>query len=294
MIGPITYKTLCQKERELLKSFRFLTPITLGESVCGKPIEAISVGCGKKTVMMNACHHGSEHLTSALLLDFLEEIALCLECGERRFALNLRSLFECRRLILVPTVNPDGVALATEGLDAASPRAERLIALNEGSRDFSKWQANARGVDLNHNYDYRFLEYKRLEAERGIEPGATLFSGNHPESEPETSALCRFVRDNQHALSAVLSFHSQGEVIYCHDSQKNRHAAEFFHRLTGYAVERADGTAAFGGFSDWLSLLGIPALTIEIGKGENPLPDALSPTLYAELREALFRFLFFF
>ena len=36
--------------------------------------------------------------------------------------------------------------------------------------------------------------------------------------------------------------------------------------------------------------LGIPAFTLECGKGKNPLPPADAPILYGEIRKALFGF----
>ena len=40
----------------------------------------------------------------------------------------------------------------------------RGLKYNQQSDDFSHWQANARGVDLNHNYDSGFYEYKKIES----------------------------------------------------------------------------------------------------------------------------------
>jgi len=294
MQAPITYQTLSEKQKNLTKSFRFISTRTVGRSYFGTPIEALFFGCGKKTVVMTAAHHASEYLTSALLLDFAEELATAIESGDRRYALDLRSLLECRRLILLPTVNPDGVRLATEGLGKTTPNSERLLRLNRGDPDFSHWQANARGVDLNHNYDYRFSEYKAIEKKNRISEGPTRYAGEYPESESETRAVCRLLREHSDSLAAVLSFHSQGEVIYYHDAPNTRHAAAFLARTTGYELGQAEGLAAYGGLTDWLSGFSVPAFTVEIGKGQNPLPDSLSPLLYATLREMLFRSLAFF
>ena len=54
---------------------------------------------------------------------------------------------------VVPLVNPDGALLVQEGARAAK-QGERLCALCGG--DFSLWKANARGVDLNVNWDARW------------------------------------------------------------------------------------------------------------------------------------------
>lgn len=294
MKSPITYQALAARQRELCQSFRFIRSQTVGRSYFTRPIDALSLGWGKKTLVMTGAHHGSEHLTAALLLDFAEELATVVEAGDRRFALDLRSLLEGRRLILLPIVNPDGVSLTTEGITADVPSAERLLRLNHGNPDFSRWQANARGVDLNHNYDYRFNAYKVLEKERHVSEGPTRYAGEYPESESETRAVCRLVREHFDALAAVFSFHSQGEVIYYHDTPNTRHAAAFLSRTSGYALEEATGLASYGGLTDWLFSLGVPAFTLEIGKGRNPLPDSLSPLLYATLRETLFRSLAFF
>lgn len=294
MQAPITYKTLSERQKTIVRSFRFIKERKIGRSYFGSPIEALTLGCGKKTIVMTAAHHASEYLTTALLLDFAEELAIAIEAGDSRFALNLRSLLECRQLILIPIVNPDGVLLATEGISQLTPNAERLLRLNRANPDFSHWQANARGVDLNHNYDYRFSEYKRLEKLKGISEGPTRYAGEYPESESETRAVCRLMREHADSLAAVLSFHSQGEVIYYHDAPNTRHAAAFLARTSGYALAKAEGLSAYGGLTDWLSSCSVPAFTVEIGKGQNPLPDTLSPLLYATLREMLFRSLAFF
>jgi g-D-glutamyl-meso-diaminopimelate peptidase len=76
-------------------------------------------------------------------------------------------------------LNPDGVDLQIKGIEAGGILSERLLKMN-GREDFSHWQANARGVDLNHNYDAGFHEYKKLEKENDICAGATRYSGEYP------------------------------------------------------------------------------------------------------------------
>mgnify|MGYP001540708298 CR=1 FL=1 len=65
-------------------------------------------------------------------------------------------------------LNPDGVDLHIGGMWEHFPLRERVLIMNGGSSDFESWQSNARGVDLNHNYNALFKEYKTLERERHI------------------------------------------------------------------------------------------------------------------------------
>ena len=152
----------------------------------------------------------------------------------------------------------------------------------------SPWQANARGVDLNHNFNCGFFEYKKTETERGITAGATLYSGEYPESEPESRAVASLVR----VLSpiGVISLHSQGEEILHGESEKLFRIGERMTELSGYPNAAPSGTAAYGGLCDYTSSIGIPSFTVEVGKGRNPLPINLLPRLYSRLYPLLLRF----
>ena len=176
--------------------------------------------------------------------------------------------------------------LSVNGLDRSCVLYERLLVMNGDRPDFVHWQANGRGVDLNHNYDAGFAAYKRLEAEADIPEGAPgKYSGRYPESEPETKALADLVRTIVPAF--LMTLHSQGEEIYA--SPAAAAYASVLCRLSGYRLEKPTGTAAYGGLTDWAgSVCGIPAVTVECGLGENPLPlSAFLPT-YERLRRMLF------
>ncbi|UKI36034.1 MAG: hypothetical protein L6V93_18790 [Clostridiales bacterium] len=57
-------------------------------------------------------------------------------------------------------VNPDGVDFVINGIKKNSP-AYGIVRGALGGRNIKKvWQANANGVDLNHNYDASFSEGK--------------------------------------------------------------------------------------------------------------------------------------
>ena len=165
---------------------------------------------------------------------------------------------------IVPMVNPDGVEIASKG---------------------KYWQANARGVDLNHNYDALWELSKQTEVSYGItEPGPTRFGGSFPESEPETKAIANFTRQNNFDVTA--SFHSQGEVIY-YDfcgivPAGTEEYLSRFEAVSNYKRDIPEGIASYGGYKDWfIKKYKKPAFTIEIGLGQNPLPLSDFDKVYA-------------
>ncbi len=256
----------------------------IGHSVLGRSIECFKIGNGRGRVALFGAHHALESITSNVLYAFVYIMltgkgreTIVGDC-DRGLFLSMYSYF------VAPCVNPDGVELRYhgEGDTLLSSRQRRM-----SGGDYSAWQANARGVDLNHNYDFGFAEYKRLENERGILPGATLYSGEYPESEPESRAVAAAVRAL--APKAVLTLHSQGEEIFFSPASAHR-TAKRLSELTGYQLSAPSGTAAYGGLTDYTGgALGVPSFTLEVGVGKNPLPESSVPHVLRRVGHALFR-----
>jgi g-D-glutamyl-meso-diaminopimelate peptidase len=188
-------------------------------------------------------------------------------------------------------LNPDGVEYSLHGVESENVLHSRLIKMNGGSLDFSHWQANARGVDLNHNYNAGFEEYKIIERTNGISYGPTKFSGEYSESEPETRALCSFIRFLRPELA--LTLHTQGEEIYYTSGERSCALSlpivKTLSRLTGYRIAFPSGTAKYGGFTDWfIDEFDKPSFTIECGLGKNPLPFSDMGRIYQRIKRALF------
>ena len=230
------------------------TVFSIGKSLEGRRLYAIKLGRGSRRIFFNGAHHGMEWMTSLLLMTFAQELAEGMH-GSSQF------LDNCI-LYIVPMVNPDGVEI--------------------GKTKF--WQANARGVDLNHNYDALWQLSKHAERDAGILcPGPTRFSGAFPESEPESRAMADFTRQNNFDL--VIAFHSQGQVIY-YDFCGNipGKTPEYIRRFENVSPYRADsptGIASYGGYKDWfIKEFHRPGFTIEIGVGENPLPMSDFSNIY--------------
>ena len=290
---PLDYRELTRITDLLANRYPFLSVTSLGTSILGKSIPVLILGQGPSHILYIGAHHGMEWLTSVLLLRFVNEFCEFYQAGKTIYRVSLPVFWEHFTLHVIPMLNPDGVDYQINGVSPENPLYSRVLAMNGGSDDFTHWQANARGVDLNHNYDAGFQEYKQLEAEQGIGCGApTRYSGQEPESEPEVKGLCNYIRFHDH-IRLILTLHTQGEEIYYRSGGKTLPgtcaAARKISSLCGYRLSEAEGLASYGGLTDWcIRSCAIPALTLECGKGVNPLPLSGFFPIYARLRETLF------
>ncbi len=275
---PYTYDVLQQDLKTLCSEYSFLEPFSLGASVRGRTLWALRWGKGEKRIFLNGAHHGMEWITSMLLMRMVEECCRQYRDGTAIGNVQFRKLYESINLVVCPMVNPDGVSLAVNGLEEDMPPIlkTRLRSYNGDSDDFSKWQANINGVDLNHNYDADFEKGVFHQHRLGIfSPGPTRYSGTEPESEPESRAIADFTRLFKPHLA--VAYHTQGEVIYYDfngmTTERGREMAEAMAQISGYELDKTEGMASFSGYKDWvIQKMHIPAFTIEAGLGENPLP----------------------
>lgn len=257
----------------------------IGKSILSQSIDVYKIGNGERRILLVGAHHAMEYITASALFDLIEFLLEKSARGHTFCGINLAYLLGAVSFYVIPCLNPDGVDMHL-GVATDTPLRQRQIKMNGGGVDFSEWQSNARGVDLNHNYNFRFFEYKRIEREEGIVAGRGKYSGEYPESEPESRALASFTR----ALlpNAVISLHTQGgEVFFMPRSAPVQRKAELFARKVGYVTSLATGTAAYGGFSDYVGgVLNIPSFTIELGHGKNPLPETAYPAMCEVVRVA--------
>ena len=275
----------------LCERFPFIGITTLGESILGRSLPLITLGEGEKSVLYIGAHSGTDWQSTALLLRFLHEFCEQYQSGGRMFQYSLPYLFSARTVYILPMLNPDGVEYHTNGISAEHILYGRVCAMNGGSDDLHDWQANARGVDLNHNYNYDFTSYKKQEASLGIFGGAPCgFIGESPESEPEVGTLCNFMR-YRGDIRTVLSLHTGKEnsakIVYTagkKTASRSLPLGKAISRMTGYTLTPYDGWESIGGMSAWcIDELGLPAFSIACGGEAN---DTFRT--YAALRETLF------
>lgn len=270
----LTYNVLEKYVNELKTSFPGLQVATCGESVLGKSIYSFVIGEGDKTTVYVGGTHGTEWLTSLLLLRFCENIMRARELDGIVSGYRACEILKNRQLIIIPALNPDGIEIAIRGGGACEEYKAENIKICDGN--FSNWSANARGVDINHNFNADWYTLREYEKTKGINsPAPRRFGGFYPESEPETQSitrLCRHIKPD-----SLYTFHSQGEEIYYeygkNTPEKAYTMAKALAGVSEYTLVKNEGHAASGGLKDWfIEEFGKPAFTIEVGRGKNPLP----------------------
>lgn len=146
------------------------------------------------------------------------------------------------------------------------------------------WKANIRGVDLNLQFPAGWEKAKQIKYSQGFTtPAPRDFVGYGPLTEPEALAIYDFTL--QHNFRLVLSYHTQGEVIYWqfqnYTPPESLYIGEQFSYVSGYSLEDTPFNSSFAGYKDWfIQDFRKPGYTIEAGLGENPLPISQFDKIY--------------
>ncbi len=275
--------------RKLLSEYPILNQKVIGKSVFGRDIKVLYIGNSTDCVLYTAAFHGNERITATILLKFIENLCDALTHNKKLADVDIGAALKNKRICFIPLVNPDGCEISLKGSAAAGERSGWIKRLSNGNT--TKWKANLRGVDINHNFSAGWHKLHETERQNGIfGPSAAFYGGPKPESESETNAIVDFCRDN--SVRYALSFHTQGEVIYWDynntPTHRGRKMAEIFAASSGYALDVPNALSYGGGFKDWfIETFRRPAFTIELGKGTNPLPASDGADIYNTVEEMM-------
>lgn len=272
VINPNQVYTYAQMEKDIMalaKAYPDLIEYkVIGKSEYGRNIYAISLGRGEPTVFINGAHHAREWLTTTLNMQMIEQYASAYNRGTKISGYDVKSVLNKMTIWFVPMVNPDGVTLQQYGLKAfpSSVHAD-LIKMNGGSTDFKRWKANAKGVDLNRQYN---ADWANIKYDPG-KPSYKNYKGAAPHSAAEVKAVLNFVAEIN--PEAAVAYHSSGEVLYWSFHQTgswyNRdHAyAKKIGQMTGYSLVYPGANPSGGGFTDWFIIqYKRPGFTPEISR----------------------------
>ena len=153
---------------------------------------------------------------------------------------NARALPVGRKIVVIPEVNPDGVAAGTRN--------------------------NANNVDLNRNFDVSDWQSDITDTWGNPIPNG---GGKAPMSEPETKALANFT--TQLRPKITMSFHSIGGLVIANQAGNSSSLASRYASLTGYRNATGQSSTTFdyaisGTYDDWIAeKLGLPSVLVELG-----------------------------
>ena len=269
----------------LKKKYPFLQILTYGKSILQKNLYVVRLGTGPKEVFYSASIHANEWINSVVFMKFIENYAE--KYNGEIFGQNIRELFEKVSIYITPMANPDGVDLVVGALDKNSTayKNARTIANNYPNIPFPNgWKANILGVDLNLQFPSNWLRARDNKFEHGyIRPAPRDFVGYGPLTEPESLALYDFTLE--HNFSLILSYHTQGEVIFWrylgYETKTAEEIAIKMQKASGYALDDVQDTGSYAGYRDWfIDKYRLPGYTFETGIGVNPLPISQFEKIY--------------
>jgi protein MpaA len=191
----------------------------IGRSVQGRPIFAQIVGQGPETALIMGGIHGDEPAAGALV----SELADRLRANPR--------LLEGRRVVLLPAANPDGVAART--------------------------RENARGIDLNRNFD------TANRVDNGV-------NGLRPLTEPESQALWSVIKE--YAPSRIVSVH-QPLTCIDYDGPGEAIAARMAQECDLPVKKLGARPGSLGSYTG--EALKIPTITVELPPEASKMSDAV-------------------
>lgn len=275
---------------------------SIGQSVDGREIYACRVGnpYAEQKFLLTGGMHGKEYLSSLLVMTQVEYYLAYRQSGSYGEISYAELLEDCVFYVL-PMINPDGVMLALEGIDAMQSTevratVEQVYANNlrdglttaQNINDYLayNWKSNANGVDINRN----FALSNWSEVKTGIlTPCYRNYKGPKAASEPETQAVSAFV-EAIGELEAMVAIHTAGQVVYwdCGATgsvrQQTYDLASAICEDTGYQL--IYDTHLDASLNDWLALeKGVPSVTVEIANVVYPMPTSELEQAFAQTRQ---------
>jgi len=262
------YDQMMKDLQQLAQKYpQWATLSDIGTSENGLKIPVLILGNPESDnqILLQGAIHGREHMT-AWLLTALAEHWLAQEQPE-----NWDACFH-----VIPMMNPDGVAISQNKKLTETAKAIYARDIEEQHTDLkaseyaSCWKANAKGVDLNRNFDAGWDTYEGRQA-----PSSECYKGEAPFCAAETRALQQYTLG--HEFDITVSYHATGSILYStcgNNKQVNKLSdalAKEISLATGYHIISAEQTDA-AGYKDWAGdVLGIPSVTVEVGVSSAPL-----------------------
>ncbi len=207
-----------------------LSPIVIGQTSTGGAIECFAVGAGPRNLLFVSGIHGNE-------------------IGTVKLAHRLIQWLQVRRVdypeftfLIIPSLNPDGLAKAKEHPDYWHGGL--------------KGRFNNNGVDLNRNFPTpSFQSWSTWGRGKNYAESIQVFCGDYGGSESEIQSLIKLIYDRKPEL--YLAFHNVAAGIMGSNDTKAQMLTDKFSEASGYARETIEEWIALkqtGTAKEWCDL----------------------------------------
>lgn len=265
---PYTYECLT-KDMEEISRLENTEVFTIGKSEYGRELYAVKIGKGELNTIIIGTAHAREWINSLLVIEMVKLYTHAYNNYEFIENYNVRDVLDKCSIVFIPMQNPDGVTLQQQGLAAFTPRQQEEITQLGFNHKFKQWKANARGVDLNCQYNSGWEGFRRNEPF----PCYQNHKGYMPEQAAEAKAIVEYIRKNSSNAKALISYHSSGQVIYWTsnnaDIDRDKRLTKKVSDATRYMIINGDWTPGPGLCSWFRKETKGMALTIETGRYAN-------------------------
>jgi hypothetical protein len=268
-----TYVQMAKDMKEMTSLYSdYCTLSSIGKSVAGRQIYDFAIGNpnAKKSILVVCTLHAREYICSAVIMQQAEYYLQ--HYDETVSGAKPASVLSNVQIHYVMMANPDGVTVS--------------------QTKKSQWKANGRGVDLNRNFPASVFKV-------GGKKGAEGYSGPYALSEPESRAIANLTKKliQKQNLLGVINYHAMGQIIFGNCSKKSLATDTGImyrtaKRLTGYrssAGYQASTSPSGGQYREYVMYqLGVPSITIEMGRSTAPCPFWEYSSAYGQNRDVVF------
>ena len=242
------YNALQEHIEKIKESFDFVSITSIGKGWCKRSIYSLSIGEGESSVLFLSDFSDTAGITSEILLTFFERLCVAYKNDLKISAVKIRSILREQKIVIVPITNPDGLEISCS--DGENALCYKGLVQRAADNNFSEWISNARGVEINKNFPYRFSDTKSIMKNSS----AFGYKGPFEASELETQAIISFCKDIHPKYTITLS--CSGEYISCQCSKCASDCAmmtQVFKSVSGLPIKRIKPCEAYGSFGGWIA-----------------------------------------
>lgn len=286
--APFTYAHSQALLAKMQSAYPFAQFSVFGRTVTERGLFSLTLGEGTDNVLFLAGLQGGDAAAPLLLYRFFARLCAAYSANKSVCNVQIRRSLQGRKITVVPCANPDAFEIRRYGALGAG-RYAGLVSRAAGNT-FANWRANARGVNIAHNFNFHHRPV--LLDTAADRPAPFSYAGPAPESEAETQALVRLCLRESFRHSVLIEdfgrrfFWSGAEG--CFEKSDIPLTAKVLAGAADYTLSEKEETLRHGAFTEWFSTeFHRPAFTVAVG--ENPRVENQNDfdKVYREIEEML-------